>query len=421
MFGAENPSLEGPLPEILLEKLREEKEPAFIMNLKSLTLVAANTSGQIFFPHVNEKNPFSLDTAMPAVRRIQQLAQNDNLPQKLTNLVFWTAKGVQKLNCKLERLESRADGALLLLKVREDPFEPLPPLDLRSRESMETFSPPQSDKETLDQIARLIRLHSKSPEHEKSLPNSPLHEEKTDLKKENLSLPLGDRRLKTIFSGEHNRRTQETTLSTDALELSKNQNALDRDQKEKRESEELLQERSLPKTFSTLLKNLKFERLDLSSCLTECLSLIKKQKSAQDIKFEFHAPYNKYTVMADATSIKHILLHLLSNAVKFSPSEGEVRITLTSNVRGDICLSIWDRGRAMTSLEIAHGLRSFEDPTIQQEESVSSLGTVYGRGEGLPLTKALAEANGGALSIQSSSGQGTCVSLIFVKRPFTVI
>ena len=106
--------------------------------------------------------------------------------------------------------------------------------------------------------------------------------------------------------------------------------------------------------------------------------------------------------------LRQVLLNLLANAVKFTPAGGSV--TLSAAVErpsGDLVLKVCDTGIGMAPEDIP---RAFE-PFTQLDNSLSR--RYGGSGIGLYLARALAEAQGATLALESAAGSGTTALLRF--------
>ena len=100
-----------------------------------------------------------------------------------------------------------------------------------------------------------------------------------------------------------------------------------------------------------------------------------------------------------------MLLNLVSNAVKFTPAGGSVRVAAALQPDGGMLLSVTDTGIGMAEADIP---RAFE-PFSQLDGSLNR--RFEGSGLGLHLSRALAEAQGAELSLRSSPGLGTTALL----------
>ena len=106
-------------------------------------------------------------------------------------------------------------------------------------------------------------------------------------------------------------------------------------------------------------------------------------------------------VDADPDALERILTNLVSNAVKYSPPGSEVRLG-ARRAGAMVEVEVRDRGVGMADGALA---RIFEPYYRAAETS-----TVRGTGLGLAVVKALVEAHGGAIHVESARGAGTCVT-----------
>jgi len=115
-------------------------------------------------------------------------------------------------------------------------------------------------------------------------------------------------------------------------------------------------------------------------------------------------------VWCDETAAVRILVSLLSNALRFSPADVPVRLGFQARPEG-MAVTVADRGIGMDAAQLARAIELFgqaEDAYDRQTE---------GSGLGLPLAKALAEAHGGSLAVESAPGRGTTVTVLFPRPP----
>jgi signal transduction histidine kinase len=114
-------------------------------------------------------------------------------------------------------------------------------------------------------------------------------------------------------------------------------------------------------------------------------------------------------LLADPQHLRQILTNLLSNAAKFTPSGGRVRVS--SAVVGDrLELRVADNGIGMAAHQIPLALSRFG----QIDNGLSK--RFEGSGLGLPIVKQLAELNSGQVDIVSMEGAGTTVTISFPEE-----
>ena len=111
------------------------------------------------------------------------------------------------------------------------------------------------------------------------------------------------------------------------------------------------------------------------------------------------------TVVADPRRLKQILLNLLTNAIKFTKEGGQV-IVSGGMIDGELRLRVRDTGVGMTKDEIAFAMQPFHQLDTSPRQQM-------GTGLGLPVTKALVDANRARLVLSSEPGIGTSADVIF--------
>jgi two-component system cell cycle sensor histidine kinase PleC len=104
--------------------------------------------------------------------------------------------------------------------------------------------------------------------------------------------------------------------------------------------------------------------------------------------------------------VRQIVLNILSNAVKFTPADGSVQLSLDLSDHG-LAVRIADTGIGMSVEDIKVALTPFGQ--VDNALTRAHAGT----GLGLPLAKAMMELAGGHLAIKSAPGRGTTVAMIF--------
>jgi two-component system cell cycle sensor histidine kinase PleC len=112
-------------------------------------------------------------------------------------------------------------------------------------------------------------------------------------------------------------------------------------------------------------------------------------------------------VKLDAKRMKQIFTNLISNAVKYSPAGGEVRIS--AQIKNNFLeISVADQGFGMSESQIQTAFQKFQ--TIENPNS----GSVDSFGLGLPITKQLVELQGGEIFVESKVGEGTRMRMVFL-------
>lgn len=110
---------------------------------------------------------------------------------------------------------------------------------------------------------------------------------------------------------------------------------------------------------------------------------------------------------ADKRAIKQILLNLMSNAMKFTPADGEVRVEVECVRDNTLEVRVIDTGIGIPKDRLKEVLQPF----VQVESTLAR--RFEGSGLGLAITKSLVEAHGGTIELTSELGKGTQVTLSF--------
>jgi len=152
---------------------------------------------------------------------------------------------------------------------------------------------------------------------------------------------------------------------------------------------------------------LDFARLDLNELIQQCVGLMQPQANRERIIIRTSLTQTLPVVVADARSVRQIVLNLLSNSIKFTGAGGQVIVSTALNDSGEVVLRVRDTGIGMSEKDIAIALEPF------RQLATSARWGSSGTGLGLPLTKALAEANRATFSIKSAVNSGTLVEVSF--------
>ncbi|MVA99457.1 PAS domain S-box protein [Nitratireductor sp. CAU 1489] len=154
-------------------------------------------------------------------------------------------------------------------------------------------------------------------------------------------------------------------------------------------------------------QELSYEAVPLNETLAEIVAMMQPQANRERVIIRSSYPSRLPDIVADLRSIRQIALNLLSNAVRFTPPGGQVIVSTAYEATGDVVMRVRDTGVGMSRAEIEQALKPFKQ--INSLKRKRSDGT----GLGLPLTKAMVEANRASFSIHSTPGEGTLVEVSF--------
>ncbi|MBY5775993.1 PAS domain S-box protein [Rhizobium leguminosarum] len=157
--------------------------------------------------------------------------------------------------------------------------------------------------------------------------------------------------------------------------------------------------------------DLDFAAVGLNEAVSEAVALVQPQANGQRVIIRTALSHAVPEVVADLRSIKQIALNILSNAIRFTPSGGQIVVSTSYEANGSVVLRVRDTGIGMTRNELDQAMKPF-----RQVSSTQSRHRGDGTGLGLPLTKAMVDANRATFSINSAPNEGTLVEITFPSQ-----
>lgn len=109
-------------------------------------------------------------------------------------------------------------------------------------------------------------------------------------------------------------------------------------------------------------------------------------------------------INGDATQLRRVFTNLLDNAIKFSQQGGNI-VVLTGKSANDIFVQVRDQGTGISSDELPYIFDAFHRGRIGAR--------IKGFGLGLAAVKAIAEAHGGRVLVESQTGKGSVFTVVF--------
>jgi PAS domain S-box-containing protein len=150
-----------------------------------------------------------------------------------------------------------------------------------------------------------------------------------------------------------------------------------------------------------------FVNVNLNELTQQCVGIMQPQANRARIIIRTSLTSGIPSIVADERSLRQIVLNLIGNAIKFTGPGGQVIVSTLLTDSREVVLRVRDTGAGMTEKDIEIALQPF-----QQTATSGSWGS-GGTGLGLPLTKALAEANRANFSIESAPNAGTLIEIAF--------
>lgn len=153
--------------------------------------------------------------------------------------------------------------------------------------------------------------------------------------------------------------------------------------------------------------DLEFVEVGLNETVSSAVSIVQPQANSQRVIIRTALSQSVPHVVADLRSIKQIVLNILANAIRFTPSGGQIIVSTAYESNGSVVLRIRDTGIGMSRSELEQAMKPF------RQVATGSRSRNDGTGLGLPLTKAMVDANRATFSIHSAPNEGTLVEITF--------
>lgn len=144
------------------------------------------------------------------------------------------------------------------------------------------------------------------------------------------------------------------------------------------------------------------EKLDLAAEVEDAVLLEEQRALNMEIKIIFEAPEAVVPVMGDKNRIRQIFINILDNALKYSKPNSTVQVDILL-AEGNAFVSIVDHGQGIPEEDLPHVKTRF----------YKGKGATRGSGIGLAVVDQLMHAHNGGMTISSTFGKGTQVTLRF--------
>jgi signal transduction histidine kinase len=155
------------------------------------------------------------------------------------------------------------------------------------------------------------------------------------------------------------------------------------------------------------------EKVDLTPCLNEVKDVLRPLADGKKISVSLDVDSHLSSVNTDPVRLKQLLYNYLSNAIKFTPEGGSVRITVIPEDARTFRLEVSDTG---IGIDPENFPRLFSD-FVQLDATRKAAS--QGAGLGLALTKCIVEAQGGVVGVQSAPGQGSTFYAVLPNEEIT--
>jgi signal transduction histidine kinase len=151
---------------------------------------------------------------------------------------------------------------------------------------------------------------------------------------------------------------------------------------------------------------LEIENVQIKDVIAEVIESVQTQIEKKNLHLHLDIDQNLPQIRADYNRVVQIMTNLVSNAYKYTPEGGDITVMAKpyngSGHANGIAISVRDTGYGMSEEDLANLFTNFyrsSDQNIREQP---------GTGLGLAITKKMIESHGGALSVESEYGAGSC-------------
>ena len=150
---------------------------------------------------------------------------------------------------------------------------------------------------------------------------------------------------------------------------------------------------------------LNVEKMNLPQQVSQLDSIIRQQAGQRRQTFTVNTHLQHENVLADPNRLNQVLMNILSNAVKYTPKGGHIRLEMEELPRNEhfarYRFVVQDDGIGMSEAF----QKTLFDPFTREEKSGTN--KVQGTGLGMAITKSIVDLMGGSISVESAPGRGT--------------
>jgi PAS domain S-box-containing protein len=152
------------------------------------------------------------------------------------------------------------------------------------------------------------------------------------------------------------------------------------------------------------------ESLDLCEIADSAVAIITPVAAKANVALRWDTPGERVLLSVDERAIRQVMLNLLSNGVKFTPTGGSVTLAVQA-LDEAVEFSVNDTGIGIATEHVEAAFELFRqvDSNIARRHE--------GTGLGLAISKRLVDLHGGTITITSEVGDGTCVRVRLPSRP----
>jgi len=151
---------------------------------------------------------------------------------------------------------------------------------------------------------------------------------------------------------------------------------------------------------------LREDAIDIRTIIDKVYDQAQQLAHGQDIRSKI-SPHISLA-RADADRLQQVLLNIVDNALKYTASDGCVELVACNEAQETVLIEVRDNGKGIPSSALPHVFDRFYRVDPARSRFSRHVG---GNGLGLAIARELIEAQGGTITISSTFGKGTIVSI----------
>ena len=142
----------------------------------------------------------------------------------------------------------------------------------------------------------------------------------------------------------------------------------------------------------------------------QIISVLSQRAKQKEISIYFKRAGKIPIMKLNSTALKLSLSNLIENAIKYSPKNSSIKVSLLSQGENEVFVEVKDNGPGIPEKDMGKIFNKF-----YRGENVKN--TTKGTGIGLYLTKILIEEMGGMIEVESKDGNGSCFRVMLRNLP----
>jgi signal transduction histidine kinase len=151
-------------------------------------------------------------------------------------------------------------------------------------------------------------------------------------------------------------------------------------------------------------------RVDLAEIVRRSTEEFRPRAESSSVVLDVNAEDGPVVVMGDSGSLNELLDNLISNSIKYTPSGGEVEVTLSKGAEG-VVITVRDTGMGIAADDVGQIFNEF----YRSQEACES--GQDGTGLGLSIVQAIVESHKGTITVDSELGKGSVFRVVLPSAP----